>query len=320
MATTVDELMQSVRDATDEDNQEYLTDAQILKALDRAQRNATNIISRKYPDLFTASVDITTTGVYDYDLPTEAAGRRITHMESYYGEIAYPMQRISEQQASAYRTSAQTSRPLYYVMSKNTIQLLPKPSSGVNIKIYYLKRSQPMVQQQGRITDIDTVNNLITLDAVGTQLATTITGFSSYVNFIDYNTGAVKGTCQISAIDTVTKEVTFKTTGLTRTSVLGLPVGVALPTDLVSDDYICLVTGTCVPELDDVYCDFLLQYSVVDIRRRFGEPLQEELVALDRIAKELESMWAGRNQTGRVRKANQNFSGPGGSLIRYYQG
>lgn len=319
MATTVDELVQSVRDATDETNVTYLTDAQILKALDRAQRNATNIISRKYPDLFTKPVDITTTGVYDYDIPPEAVGRRIVHVESYQGAIAYPMTRISEQQATAYRSNSQTSIPQYYVMSKNTIQLLPKPSNGVVVKLYYMDRSQPLVQQQGRITDTDSVNNLITVDTLGSAMSTTITGFSSYINFIDYQTGAIKGTCQISAIDTTTNEITFKTTGLTRTSVLNLPVTTAIPTTLVPDDYICLVTGTCVPELDDVYCDFLLQYAVVDIRRRFGEDIQEELIALDRIGKELETMWAGRNQTGRIRKANNNFSGNAGSLIRYYQ-
>lgn len=319
MATTVDDLIQSVRDATDEDNQDYLTTAQILKALDRGQRNATNIISRKYPDLFTESVDITTDGGYNYALPTSAAGRRITHVESYSGDTAYPIQRISEQQATLYRSNSQTSRPLYYIMYKNNIQLVPKPTSGVVVKLYYLKRSQPLVAQQGRVTDINTASNLVTLDAIGSNLNTTITGFGSYVNFIDYNTGAVKGTCQVAAINTTNKEVTFKTSGLTRTKVLGLTVGVAIPTGLVADDYVCLVTGTCVPELDDVYCDYLLQYAVVDVRRRFGEPLQEELIALDKIGKELETMWAGRNPPGRIRKANSAYANPAGSLLRYFQ-
>jgi hypothetical protein len=319
MATTVDDLIQSVRDATDEDNQDYLTTDQILKALDRGQRNATNIISRKYPDLFTESVNLTTDGDYNYPLPTSAAGRRITHVESYQQEIAYPLQRISEQQATLYRSNSQTSRPLYYIMYKNHIQLVPRPTAGVVIKLYYLKRSQPLVQQQGRITDIDTVNNLVALDAVGSAISTISTGFGSYVNFIDYNTGAIKGTCQVAAIDTVNNELTFKTSGLTRTEVLGLTVSTAIPTDLAADDYICLVTGTCVPELDDVYCDYLLQYAVVDVRRRFGEPLQEELIALDKIGKELEAMWAGRNPPGRIRKANAAYVNPAGSLLRYFQ-
>lgn len=106
MATTVDDLIESVRAATDEDNQDYLTTKQILKALDRGQRNATNIISRKYPDLFTESLDITTDGGYNYDLPTAAAGRRILHVESYQQQIAYPLQRISEQQATLYRSNS----------------------------------------------------------------------------------------------------------------------------------------------------------------------------------------------------------------------
>lgn len=319
MPTTVDELMQAVRDATDEDNRDYLTPEQILKALNRAQRNATNIISRKYPDLFIESVNLTTDSNYDYDIPSVAAGRKIAHVESYYNQVAYGLTRLTEIQGTNYRTNTQTSRPMYYVMKKNKIQLLPRPTNGVVVKLYYLKRSQPLVTQQGRITDIDTLNNLITLDVIGADLSTDSSGFASYINFIDYNSGAIKGSCQIAAIDTDTNEITFKTSGLTRSEVLGLPISTALPTDLAADDYICLVTGTCVPELDDLYCDFLLQYAVVDVRRRFGEPLNEELEALQRISKELEEMWAGRNPPGRVRKANANFMNPTGGLIRYFQ-
>ena len=319
MPTTVDDLIDQVRNATDEINTNYEDGSQILLALNRAQRNATNIIARKYPDLFTKWVDITTDGAYDYALPVEASGRRITHIESYYNQVAYPMDRISEIQASNYRTNAQTARPLYYVMYKNNIQLLPKPTGGIRIRIYYMERSQQFVKNQGRLTYIDSANNLVQVNAVGTDLSTSTAGFSSYVNFIDYNTGAVKGTCQIASIDSDTNEITFKTSGLTRTTVLGLTVSTSLPTDISEDDYICLVTGTCVPELDDVYCDFLLQYAVVDIRRRFGEPLQEELEALQRIEKELQEMWATRNPPSRVRKANANYVNPAGSLIRYFQ-
>jgi hypothetical protein len=319
MPTTVDQLVSEIRTATDEINTEYESDTEILQTLNRAQRNATNIISRKYPDLFTDWVDITTDGEYNYDLPTEAAGRRVVHVESYYNEIAYPMARITEVQASNYRTNAQSARPIYYLNYKNHIQFLPRPTSGIRVRVYYIKRSQPLVLSQGRINLVDSGDNLVRVDAIGPDLATTTSGFASYVNFIDYNTGAVKGSCQIAAIDTDTNEITFKTSGLTRTSVLGLTISTTLPTDLAEDDYICLVTGTCVPELDDVYCDFLLQYSVVDIRRRFGEPLGEELEALERISKELEEMWAGRKPPGRIRKANGNYRNTNGSLIRYFQ-
>lgn len=319
MPTTVDDLVSQIRTATDELNTEYQSDAEILQTLNRAQRSATNIISRKYPDLFTKTVDITTDGSARYDIPTVAAGRKITHIETYLNQIAYGVTRISEIQATSYRTNAQTSRPLYYVLSKNEFELLPRATNGVVTRIYYIDRSQPLVTSQGRITLVDSGDNLVQVDVIGSSLSTVVSGFTSYVNFIDYNTGRVKGTCQIAAIDTTSKEITFKTSGLTRTSVLGLAVSTALPIDLAEDDYICLVTGTCVPELDDIYCDYLLQYSVVDIRRRFGEPLNEELEALDRIGKELEEMWAGRRSPGRVRKANTNYRNTDGSIIRYFQ-
>jgi hypothetical protein len=52
MSLNVSELIDSVRDQLDEANTANVTDAQILKVLNRGQRKATNIIARKYDDLF----------------------------------------------------------------------------------------------------------------------------------------------------------------------------------------------------------------------------------------------------------------------------
>ncbi len=96
---------------------------------------------------------------------------------------------------------------------------------------------------------------------------------------------------------------------MTRTSVLGQTIATALPSDLQEDDYICSIQGTCVPELDEAYVDYLLQYSVVEIKRRFGESIDQELIALKDLAEELETIWAGRESGSRVVRANAHYHG-----------
>jgi hypothetical protein len=316
---TVDDLVEQVRQQTDESNTAYIEDADIIKALDRAQRNAMNIISRKFPDMFYESEDITTVaGQYDYDIPRAASGRGIAHVEVYSGDVAYPMTRIDVRKSSYYRSEATTARPMYYGIKKNSLQLFPAPSGGVTVKVYFQKRAEPLVKSQGQITAIGVDDTVVTVDTLGSDLSVSIAGFASYVNFIDRVTGAVRGTCQINSIDTDLNEVFFKTSGLTRSTVLDKTVATSMPSDLEIDDYVCLVTGTCVPELDDTYTDFLLQYAVVDIKRRFGDPLEEELEALKRVQEEIEKMWANRNQAGRVRKSNSVWGTYNGSPLRNF--
>lgn len=316
---TVDDLVDQVRQQTEELNTTEIEDSDILQTLDRAQRNAMNIISRRFPEMFYEDEDITTvSGQYDYDIPNKATGRGIVHVEVYSGDVAYPVTRIDSRKASFYKSSATTSRPMYFALKKNTLQLFPAPSGGLTVKVFYQRRSENMVMKQGQITDIDLVNNIVTVDTLGSDLSVTTTGFASYVNFIDRTTGAVLGTCQLSEISTTLKELTFKTSGLTRSTVLDKTIAVVVPTTVAVDDYVCIVTGTCVPELDDTYTDFLLQYAVVEIKRRFGEPLEEELESLRRMQNEIEKMWANRNQAGRVRKSNGIWGTYSGSPLRNF--
>jgi hypothetical protein len=63
-----------------------------------------------------------------------------------------------------------------------------------------------------------------------------------------------------------------------------------------------------VSELDEAYNDYILQFSVVEIRRRLGEPLNDELAALNAIEDELKRIWSGRESSLRVRKSNNHYN------------
>ena len=155
------------------------------------------------------------------------------------------------------------------------------------------------------------------VDDLGSALTTdTSDGFNAYVNIIDYNTGDVKGSMQISFINPSTKSVTFKSSGLSRSSVLGRTIATTLPTDIAVDDYLCIVTGTCVPEIPGAYSDYLTQYAVVEIRRRLGEDTTQEYAALKDLELELEKMWVGRESSHRVRKSSSHWNRGLGSSLR----
>lgn len=309
MSQSVNDLIDQLRAQLDESNPDNITDAQLLQTLNRAQRSATNIVARKYESLFWSSTTTTTVGgQQEYDIPTDAFGRRVELVEIVVNGTSYECRRISNQQRTNYDSLTQSAYPQYYTLKKNKIELFPVPSSGVTVRIHYTKRPEQLVVTQGRITAFDSSDNYVIVDTLGDDIAVSTDGFVAYVNVVDYLTGEVKGTVQVAAIDTDLNQVTFKSSGLTRSTVLGRTVSTSLPTDIAVDDYICLVTGSCVSELDEAYNDYILQFSVVEIRRRLGEPLNDELAALNAIEDELKRIWSGRESSLRVRKSNNHYN------------
>jgi hypothetical protein len=308
MSRTVADLLEDLRSQLDEFNVTNATTPQLLSALNRAQRHAANITARVYEDMFWSMTStVTVGGINSIDIPASAYGRRIEMLTAVVGDQEYEIQRINNHKKAAYIRGSETQRPYYYTLTKNKFELYPTPAAGVTINIHFNKSLEKMVEPQGRITGVNQGGNYILVDTVGDAVATTTTGFSSYINFIDWNTGEVKGTAQVAAIDSSTGQIIFKTSGLSRGAVLGKSVSTALPDNLAVDDYISLVTGTCVSELPDAYADYLIQYAVVEIRRRFGEPTEVEYAALKEQEQELQKMWVGRPASSQIRKASNNW-------------
>lgn len=311
MAILVDDLISQVRDQTDEANTDDITDAQIIKTLNRAQRHASNILARKFEDMMWTSTTVTTTGgTREYDIPSDAYGSRIELVEvasRTSTDVRYKVQRISNHKATNFITSSNTDIPTYYSIQRNKFVLYPTPQDGLTIHVHYNKRAQDFVKQQGRITSIDTDNNYVIVDSIGSDVTTSTSGFGAYLHVIDYNTGAVKRTLQVSATDSTAKQITFKSSGLTRSTVLGHTISTSIGTDVAVDDYVCLVTGTCVPEIDEAYTDYIMQHAIVAIKRRLGEPTTEDFAELKELEEQLLKSWAGREQSNRVRKASKSW-------------
>ena len=318
MAILSDDMVTQVRSQTDESNTDDVTDAQVLRALNRAQRHASNMLARRFEDMMWESTTVSTTGgTRAYEIPSGAYGSRIEKIEvATSANVRYKLQKLSNHKTTNFITSSQTDIPTHYSMKRNQFEVYPTPKGNLTLHVHYFKRPEDLVKQQGRITSINTSSNYIIVDSVGSSVSTSTTGFGAYVNVIDYVTGSVKRTLQVSAIDSDTGQITLKSSGLTRSTVLGYTVEDSIGSDVAVDDYICLVTGTCVPEVDDAYTDYIIQHAVVAVRRRLGEPTTEDFAELKDLEEELMKSWASREQSHRVRKASKSWTDTTGLLHR----
>lgn len=318
MSILVDDLIAQVREQTDENNTEDIKDSQVIKSLNRAQRHASNILARKFEDMMWETSEVTTVGgVRELDIPSEAYASRIEMVEvATSNTVRYKMQKISNHKSTNFITSSTTDIPTHYSIQRNKFNIFPTPKGGLTILVHYFKRPYDFVKQQGRITNISTASNYLIVDDIGSSLSTSVTGFGSYLAVIDYNTGETKRRLQISALDEDTNQITFKSSGLTRSTVLGNTINTTIGDDVAVDDYVCLVSGTCVPEIDEAYTDYLIQHAVVATKRRLGEPTQEEFAELKELETELLKSWAGREISSRIRKASKAWVNDTGMFNR----
>ena len=315
MALVVDELIDLVRDDIDEDNVVDISDADILQKLNRALRKAVLKVIKNYDNMFITSRTVTTvSGTSDYAWAPNVYAGKIKKLELLLNGRAYPITRLWYRQSAPYVRPGTTTRPTHYELFEKKWRLYGTPAGGLSIQETYVRVPEKLVKQQGRVvsfgTDVATSQPYVVVDSLpeDTDLSTSSDGLNNYVNFIDYNTGAVRGSAQIASIDTANNRVLFKASGLTRTSVLGKTISTELPTDLAADDYICTIHGTCVPEIPEAYFDYLTQKAVVDIKRSKGEPTQEDYSALKDEEKDVEQINMGNEHRVQISRINPVFN------------
>ena len=302
MTILVDDLIEQIRDQIDEDDEDNISDSQIIRVMNSAQRQGANILSRKFEDMLWESTSTTTDGTSDLDIPTGAYGSRVQLVELELSDgRRRELRRISNSRKTKFNTSTSTTRPTHYTIKRNKIELLPLPASGLTIHMHYFQKPNELVISQGRIKSVSVGSTYVEVDAIGSGLSTNSANFSAYVNIIDFNTGNVKRSLQINSLDTIQNLIYFKTTGLTRSTVLNKTISTSIPTTVAADDYVCLVSGTCIPEIDGAYLDFIIQHSTVALKRRVGEPTEEDRAELKKIEDELLLAWANRPGISKVR-------------------
>jgi hypothetical protein len=306
---TVNDLVDQVRDQLDESNQDDVTQSDILQALNRAQRRAANILVKKNEDFFIAPTTVTTTATDTYDLPEDSFGRRLDQVLVVRDQREYPLKRVSYRELWKYTSSASVSQPYVYATRGREYTVKPTPQAGVSLKLWYSKAPETLVLPQGRITSVTAGSGgSVALDALGSDLTVSTDALGAFVNIVDAQTGEIKVSLQVSAINTSTKIVTFKASSLTYSTLYGRTIATTVPTTVDSHDYVCAVQGTCVPDLPDACDDYLIQYAVYEIRRRMGEVVQDDAEALKVLEQDLERQWVGREASRQIVNRARHWS------------
>lgn len=317
---TVEELIQRVRDITDEDNTTDISDPLILRMLNRAQQELVRILTRRYnphfmrEQIFTTS-DMTTDANSQtrvLPMPDQAFGFAVNAVDAKIGDAWFPVQQVPFSYTLGMDNSQGGSTPLSYSVQGNDIYLYPAPDSGTSIRIRHQFRAPKLVKSQGRITS--STSSTIVVDALGSSLSTSVDTLAAFINIVDHLTGDIKATMQVTGKTDATKTLTVQTdaTALAsvRSEVYGYTTTATMPTSISKDDYVCLADGTCVPYLSHDLTNFLIEIAGFYVKRALGTADQTDLIDRDAIYKAISGMQFGRQRTKKIQRKFQtnNFS------------
>ncbi len=298
------ELIESVRQLLDEDNNASVDDKKdILPALNRALRKAASILSKHYEAPLLARVVLSPENLR---IPEDAFQDRVEKLESVQRNTFYPIKRISYRDASTYEsTDTAIDTPTAYSIIARELQLYPNNKSPFPIRVWYMKKPDPIVLEQGTVTAIG--SNYLAFDSIGPDVSTSADDLESFVNIVDGQTGEVKVTIQVLSIEE--NRIYFRSTP-TREKVFNRSVSGVLPATIELEDYLCSAAGSCIPVLQDPLSDYMLRYAVADIQGSLGGDIQlTESVKRD-MEQEVERSWAGRENEMRVKKVSANWDRP----------
>ena len=315
---TVDDLIQEVRSLLDEDNRiSVTTEDDILPALNRGQNFAANILVRHYDSPLIKHTSITpVSGIEEYTLPEDALEQRITQVEIKVNQSFYELTRIDYGDVSFYETPSQVAIPDYYAVVENRIRIVPQANLTNNLRIWYAVEPPKLVAGQGRINVVNTTDNYVIVDSVGSDLTTEADQLNSYVNIVDAQTGRRKASYQIKSIQG--NRINFKTIPA-RTTVLNTTIDTSISSlninsdttrqsvSIEPDDYICSIKGSAVPFLKHPFSNYVVQYAIAEIRRKLGGPADLEQRVLKELEQQVERSWVNRESDMRVKRINHNW-------------
>lgn len=299
------ELIEAVRDRVDEANTTDISDTKILASLNRALQRLARLSVKHYPEMLKRTYEAATSG-NQLTIPNLAQAATVTQVDVLYSSYYRPVQYTSTTNVSGVDTTGTTTYPypLYYTQQGNKLQFYPPISGGYTARLRYQLKPYDLVKEAGRVTSWDANTSTIYVENLTDDITTSVTDRTAFFNIIDQFTGDVKATLQANAVDEDAGTIIFKTTGLGRSSVYGLTVGTELPAELAADDLVCLAKGSCIPLYFREYTDFLIQWSVNDIKGTFGTLDDRDVYALRDIEDDVKTIWSQRPYGARVKPNN----------------
>lgn len=305
-ALTTKDLIKAVRSQLDEDNTSSVDDVRdIVPALNRGLAKAYSVLARRYPDpLLTTKTFSPAQEQADYEIPEDAFEDRVEKLEAIQNGSVFPIRRVDFRDLLYFETQGAANSPLAWASIGRTYRVAPKPTGNYQFRIWYLKEPPNLGIEQGRITSVNVAGNYVTVDSAGPELDSAIDTNNAYVNVIDKDTGIVKSSHQIQNI--VGNRLLFRAIP-SRTEVYGQTIVGTIPETAQLDDYICLVTDTCISPLRNPLANYVIQFAIAELIRKLGGEADMEMRVLDQMEKDVERQWSGRENTARVRNSSKNW-------------
>lgn len=313
---SAEDLLLQVREQADEFNTEDISDPAILRALSRAQQKLVAMSTAKSSCIFVTTHTLSPSDFTDgvAVIPSIFPAYKILGVEAVYeGRNSVRLQPRAITALAPLKSAGNISgAALVYAIAGNKITVAPGLNSVKQILLILQSRPLPLVKSLGRISDISNVSsNVFSIVEWNSELTTEIDELNCFLNVVNPLTGEVKGTVQVSALDEDTNEITVSSAPL-RQSVFGLSVADSLEDiDLSVDDEICLARGTCIPYLMEDFSNYLIAFTVLELKRRLGENVESEYANLKDMEEEVKRSWAGTPGTMRVKHTNKNWLNSG---------
>lgn len=309
MITTA-ELIRQVRSQIQETNEKGpVTPETVLDALNRGLDYGWDVLARNYaaPVLERSPVMLLDSNG-QLELPDGMMEDRLLKIDLELSGNTYEIEAISHRDVTGLTGEGIGGTPRAYTLMGRTIQVWPAASaSGSKVRLWYLKEMPPIVTQLGRVTAFtpavegDTPVNATVVVDDASQLSSS-GDFSKYINFINFETGEIRGSAQIQSIDG--NEVTLKMTP-TRTTVLGRTIDTDVPENLEVDDFVCGIQGSCVMYFSKPLSNMVIQYAVAEIRRSLGYDVGVEERKLKDLTNQVNYTFSKRPNYKRVKRKNK---------------
>ena len=302
-ALTSSDMIGDVRVRIDEDNVKSATNDAILRMLTQGAERALRLAIRKHPDGLLTSGSLTlVSGQAMYDIPEYVYEDYVLRVEINYGDGHYQeVERRDFANTASFEQSDSRDAPLVWRQNGEHIEFVPAPSGTYNARFWYIEDIPPLVLPEGRVTKVNSTGNYCFIDwGDETSVSTVSDENESFLNVVDGQTGRIKGSLQVS--DITDAKLTFRASP-TESSVLNRTIsGSVSDVSLEKNDYVCNVSGTCMPLMKKSIYQYAVQYAVTMLMPKASGNYELEAQILKDFEDELNtSAWTGRRSSMRIR-------------------
>lgn len=160
---TVSDLISGVRQRADMENTQFVTDAEIIKYIDQANRKFYNLVTSEYENYYVSEYTMTlSAGVDEYDLPTDFY--KLLGFDLVTGDKRFTMFPWTLNERNRL-INGWVGRPVRYILKGGKVKFTPSPTSTNTVVCYYVPSPTAITTSGQTIEVFNGYDEFIMLDA-----------------------------------------------------------------------------------------------------------------------------------------------------------